>query len=120
MSAPLPMPWPAPSPVAAAVPDGLRRRRSAAARLTVLPGSGKRDPIAPTARTLLEIELSRFTAWFHGLTGDQFHALRRRAGVDRWMRDTRGFCTSRKDYDKMLGAADQTLGFRTSVWERAQ
>ncbi|WP_104529765.1 hypothetical protein [Blastococcus saxobsidens] len=107
--------WPAPSREAASVPEALRRRREAARRLPALV-DGRRDPIAPRrAQVVLEVEVGRRTAWFYGLTRRQFIALCRRAGVTRWMEDTRTFCVHIEDSAEMLAVADHGLRWRTVV-----
>jgi hypothetical protein len=111
-----PAPWPAPNATAAAVSDGLRRRREAATRMAPLPGSGKRDPIAPdpTPGTLLEVEVGARTCWYYGITRRQFIALCQRAGVARWMHDGRAFCTHIEDAGELTAVAEHAFRWRVA------
>ncbi|MDP5184780.1 hypothetical protein QOZ88_19275 [Blastococcus sp. BMG 814] len=114
-AAPLPGLWPKPSSEAASVPAALRRRQAAARRLPPL-ADGRRDPIAPPRhQVVLEVEVGKRTAWFYGLTRRQFIALCRRAGVARWMEDTRTFCVHVEDSAEMLAVAEHALRWRTVV-----
>jgi hypothetical protein len=113
---PLPIPWAAPEPVAAAVPAGLRRRQHAARRLPPLP-DGLRDPIAPPPppQTVLQVQVGRRSCWYFGLDRRQATALFKRAGVTRFMEDTRGWCSSIEDAGEVLAVAQHGMGYRVAV-----